>query len=61
MDNIEVAEVASKPLRPDARREITNSAYKLIVNAELSTRYEKTRRLQQARMSAANGAKAIKS
>jgi hypothetical protein len=42
-------EAAVKPLRPDDRREITNAAYKSIVDAELAARTEKTRRLQAAR------------
>jgi hypothetical protein len=53
VNNIKYAEGAFKP-RGDIRREATDAAFRAIVTAALSARYEKTRRLRQARIAAVN-------
>jgi hypothetical protein len=50
MPDIIVDEAVIKAPRPDERREITDSAFRTILNAELVARQEKTRRLRQARI-----------
>jgi hypothetical protein len=50
MNKIEAAEQVFKPLRPDARREVTDATFKAITNAEMFARQAKTRKLRQARL-----------
>lgn len=54
MINLEAANAAFKRVHPDVRREVTNSAFKVIVLSEYAARIEKTRRLKEARAAAAN-------
>jgi hypothetical protein len=49
-----------KPPRPDARRELTDAAFKEIASSETIARREKTQKLRHARMAAADGERGSK-